>query len=83
MADLDRPLAAAIARKLRDCGTANPDVVAVEIIAIVRGQGWRPVSVLPLPDWKAPRTGGPPDPASPGGAEYAAARAALTGGGDE
>lgn len=50
MTDTDRAAAEAIARKIREDG--DPDVIAVEIIAVIRGRGWRPTEARPAPDWK-------------------------------
>ena len=66
MTDADRDLAAAIARKLSDCGTAEPDAAAREVIAIIRGHGWRHVIVPP----PAPRGSGLPE--DPGVADLVA-----------
>jgi hypothetical protein len=52
--DSDRATAEAIARKIRE-GT-DPDVIAVEIIAVIRGRGWRPTEA---------RAGAPPLHAAP------------------
>jgi hypothetical protein len=54
----------ALARLLRDSGTANPDAVALEVIAVLTGHGWRQVIEPPPPashpvpatdEWKAIR----------------------------
>ena len=60
----DREAVSALARLLRDSGTANPDAVALEVIAVLKGHGWRQVIEPPPPgahpvpatdEWKAIR----------------------------
>jgi hypothetical protein len=66
--DADRRAAEAIARKLREhgcvalCGDApDCDVLALELVALLRGIGWRPTAARPLPAWHRPAgTGIPP-----------------------
>lgn len=59
MTDADRRAAEAIARKLREGG--DPDVTATELVALIRGIGWRPTEARPLPAWQRPAgTGKPP-----------------------
>ena len=58
MADTDRHLTAAIARKLRDCAGADPDVTARELVLIVKVHGYRHV-IIPPPERHG---GGPPGP---------------------
>ena len=70
--------AGAIARHLRShVHGADPDVLAMEILAIVRGHGWRPTNVVPLPpQWQSPP--GPPLPEDRVHAIAAWARQAIT-----
>jgi len=42
-------LAAALARRLRDAGTAHPDTLARELVVMICGHGWRPVEALKRP----------------------------------
>jgi hypothetical protein len=55
MADRDHAVIEAVARKLRDNGCPNPDALAAEIMAVVRGHGYRYVIEHP-----------PAHPAGPG-----------------
>jgi hypothetical protein len=59
-----REAVGALTRLLRDSGTANPDAVALEVIAILTSRGWRqrieppPPRAEPVPAteaWKAIR----------------------------
>lgn len=70
MAEPDRGTAAALARKLRDAAGADPDILAAEIMAIIRGRGYRLVIQQPE-DWK--HGGSAPD--GPGRRALARARA--------
>ena len=57
MTDTDRQAAEAITRKLRDRGAGNgADALALEIIVLMRGFGWRPTEA---------RAGAPPMHAPP------------------
>jgi hypothetical protein len=49
--DRDRDAIGAITRKLEDAGCAHPDAVAREVMAIVRGRGYRLV-IHPPDDWR-------------------------------
>lgn len=53
-ADRNR-LADALARRLRDAGTAHPDSLARELVTMICGHGWRPLEALRRP----PRPTGP------------------------
>lgn len=50
-ADRDHDVIEAIARDLREWGCREPDTAAREIMAIVRGLGYRP-RIEPPEDWK-------------------------------
>ncbi|MEV8636558.1 hypothetical protein AB0395_33415 [Streptosporangium sp. NPDC051023] len=62
-------LTAAFTRRLTAAGHTDPTRLALELVVIARGHGWRPVEALRPP---APETG-----SGNGRAEYAARRAAL------
>ncbi|GAA3078092.1 hypothetical protein [Streptosporangium carneum] len=64
-----RRLVAVFTRRLREMAGADPEILAADLVAIVRGHGWRPVEALKPP---APVIGD-----GNGRAEYAARRAAL------
>ncbi|MBB2914903.1 hypothetical protein FHS43_006215 [Streptosporangium becharense] len=64
-----RRLVGVFARRLRETAGTAPDILAADLVAIVRGHGWRPVEALKPP---APALGD-----GNGRAEYAARRAAL------
>jgi hypothetical protein len=75
-----------IVRRLQaDHGDARPlggdaEPFAQEIVAALRGLGWRPVHAVPASaDWRRARGSGngTPDPSGSGGAEYLAAKAAM------
>jgi hypothetical protein len=74
-----------IVRRLQaDHGDAKPlgndaEPFAQEIVAALRGLGWRPVLAIPASaDWRRRGTGnGTPDPTGQGGADYLKAKAAI------
>lgn len=47
-----RRLVDVFARRLRDDPTTDPTILATELVAILRGHGWRPIEALqpPTPD---------------------------------
>jgi len=68
--------AKAVARHLRGLNLqgADPNVVALEILQVLRGHGWRPTQAQP-PAWQPPARPVPPDIVR---AYAAKARAAIT-----
>jgi hypothetical protein len=59
---------------------ADAEPFAQELIAALRGLGWRPTHAVPASaDWRRARGSGngTPDPSGPGGAGYLAAKAAM------
>lgn len=89
MTDLDgetRAAISALVHRLRNRGESegqfSPDdePFAAEYVMSLRGYGWRPVLVPPASaDWRrASGNSRAPDPRRPGGADYLAAKAAMT-----
>ena len=73
----DRHAAAVVARILRAPPGTDPDIIAAHVVTALKGHGWRPSNVTPMP----PRYEQPPGPPLPGNVvhEYAArARKAIT-----
>jgi hypothetical protein len=79
MADLDRQAADAIAKILTREPVGDPDVIALECVAAVRGLGYRPV-IEPVPDWR--HGGGLPAPGSEAAELLAGFRARTQEAGD-
>lgn len=84
MNDLDRETRDAVdalASRLGDRGEASDEWLAAEFMAWLKARGWRPVLALPAAaDWRRRGGGnGAPDPSGQGGADYLAAKAAITG----
>ena len=71
MANLDHAAAVAIAGRLREGG--DPDVIALEIMTLIRGLGYRPTEARPAPTWRRPPGSCGTGPTS----EYQRARARL------
>ncbi|MGH8867094.1 MAG: hypothetical protein ACRDYU_03750 [Actinomycetes bacterium] len=55
----------ALTHRARDAGIAEPEVFAVEYVAVLMHQGWRPVPALEpaTVDWRAPVQATPPNEA--------------------
>ncbi|MEU1736495.1 hypothetical protein [Streptosporangium sp. NPDC020145] len=68
-----RRLVRVFTRRLREAAGTAPESLAVDLVAIVRGHGWRRVQALQTPERAADNGDGS------GRAEYAARRAALDG----
>jgi hypothetical protein len=71
----------ALVSRLRNRGDADDEPFAMEYLAFLKGLGWRPLLVLPAAaDWRRARGSGKgtPDPTGAGGADYLAAKAAMT-----
>ncbi|MEV4093832.1 hypothetical protein [Streptosporangium saharense] len=66
-----RRLVRVFTRHLREAAGTAPETLAVDLVAIVRGHGWRRVQALQTPERAAD------DGDGTGRAEYAARRAAL------
>jgi hypothetical protein len=80
-ADETRAAAAALVYRLRNRGEADDEPFAQEFIAALKARGWRPVLALPpSADWRHASGGSRvPDADRPGGKDYLAAKAAITG----
>ena len=77
MTGTERSATEVIARKIR--GGGDPDILAVEILHVLRGLGWRPTEARPLPEWKrATGTGKAPDEAARAELDEALRRCAVS-----
>jgi hypothetical protein len=70
----------ALVYRLRNRGDADDEPFAQEYLAALKARGWRPVlAVPPGAGWRrASGSSRVPDAAKPGGADYLAAKAAIT-----
>lgn len=73
----DSAAIAAVARILRAPPAHDPDILAAHIITALRGHGWRPSNVVPMPPRYQPPAG-PPLPENVVRAHAARARQAIT-----
>jgi hypothetical protein len=75
MTDDDQQALNAINRIIRQDQNADPAILAREILAVLRGHGWRPTPARPPQPWQPPQGHGTPPTT-----EWQQAKAKITGG---